>query len=132
MLASLRPLSRRPAIVPSTCRRGKLTVCGCFKQRRRGFNNSGDGISNVITAGGLGHERVELFSCFHISLEQTLRPRCIAREQVQLLPGILSILRDDATAAGGWRIHRSECGGGLLAESGPGINRGRRGGVCRS
>ena len=75
MLASFKPcISQardRPLDVPAR----QLTVGGCFKQRRHRLNNPGDGITNIITAGGLGDEFVKLFSCFDISLEQTLRPR---------------------------------------------------------
>ena len=50
----------RPLDVPAR----QLPVCGCFHQRGHRFNNPGDGITNVITAGGLGHKLVEPLARF--------------------------------------------------------------------
>ena len=67
LLASLNPgiphACDRPLDVPAR----QLAVCGGFEQRRRRLHDAGDRITNIITAGGLGHEFVELFACFHIA-----------------------------------------------------------------
>ena len=74
----------------------QLTACGYFNQGGHRFNNPSNSVANGITSGGLGHEFVKLLSCFHIALEQTVGPRWIAREQVQLLPRVLCVLGDHA------------------------------------
>ena len=95
MLASFNPASLRPAIAPSTCRRGSSPFAVVSNRGVAGSTIPATASPTSSPPAALATSSSNCLRVSHCPLEKLVGPRSVAREQIQRGPRVLRVLRHD-------------------------------------